>query len=223
VIAGDPQRAANTLRDARGNWSAQAHTQTIDRKQMQAELRSAAANSGMNVSNSVRQRIADILASDRLRRGYSPEAIELMERIVHGTGFQNAVRATGNVAGGGGGALAAGYGMAGALSQGPLAAVPLVGWGLKTLSNRMALRDVDRLREVVLTDSPLGRRMQNPLQAWSRAAVNYQFSPSARTASMLTISSRNLSNNLKDIGITVPPQDLMRSLQTPVRASEDEQ
>lgn len=212
VIAGSPEVAASTLADARGNWSAASHAELLDKKQLRAELRAAAANSGQNVANSVRQRIADILVSDRERRGFSKQEIALMERVVNGSGAQNAIRALGNLMGGGGGALAAGYEVAGALGHGPLAAVPAVGFGLKKLSNALVGRDMDKLNELVRSNSPLGRRVAAPMVSWSKAVKAIESDASPRNLAMLGIASRNLSNNLKDVGVTVSPHELVRSL-----------
>jgi hypothetical protein len=53
------------------------------------------------------------------------------------------------------------------------------------------------------------------------AAVAFETSPSARTVARLSLASRNLSTNLKDIGISFSPENLMRMIQGPGRAGAD--
>jgi len=226
TISGDPRAAASALQEARGNWSAAQHATTLDKKQMRAELRSAAANSGANIENSIRQQMANILASDKERRGFSGSEIALMERIVYGTPARNTMRTLGNLGGGGLGWGAVATGAAGAAATGSVAgaAVPLVAHGLKRISNALAVRDVEKLNELVRVNSPLGKQMASPLADWSKAAQRFETSPTPRYLASFSIASRNLSNNLKDAGIAISPNDLMmRSIQGPVRGSAEQE
>lgn len=59
---------------------------------------------------------------------------------------------------------------------------------------------------------------------YKNAAIAFEASPSARTVARLSIASRNLSNNLKDVGVNFSPDQLMRLLQGPrPGAAQEEQ
>lgn len=225
VIAGEPAAAAATLAEARGNWSAAKHAETINKKEFRAELRAAAANSGQNVSNTMRQRIADILLNDKDLRGFSRGERALMQRIVEGTPTENALRMGGNFLGGGGGVGGmVSMAVAGHTTGGPGAVAPIFGWGMKKLGNAMTRRDVDKLNELIRSNSPLGKQMAASAEAWSKAAKSVSDRSNPRTLALVNIASRNFSNNLRDAGVTVSPDDLLRSIQGPVRAgAEDEE
>lgn len=195
--------AAATLEQARGNISAAEGAATINRKEFRAELRAAAANSGMNISNTMRQRIADILLDPAQRRGYSRAELAMMDRIVRGTTTENLLRTGSNILGGGGGAHAF---YSGVLTGG---AAPAVGFALKSLSNRMTANNIQRLNDMIRADSPLGRQLQTPLSDWGAAQEAFAAAPTARNRARLTIASRNLSNNLSDAGVKITPDRLI--------------
>lgn len=50
---------------------------------------------------------------------------------------------------------------------------------------------------------------------YRNAAIAFEASPSARTVARLSVASRNLSNNLKDIGLNFSPDQLLRAVQGP--------
>lgn len=205
TILGNAPAAARTLEEARANISAREGAETINRQQFRAELRAAVANSGMNVSNTMRARIADILVNPALRRGYSQAELAMMDDIVRGTRSENIVRAASNILGGGGGmhTYLAGFTSAGI--------APAIGYGLRRLSNVMTERNITRLNETIRTDSPLGRRIGAQLQDWSSIAQAAEANPSPCTIARLTLASRNLSNNLQDAGINISTEGLLGS------------
>jgi hypothetical protein len=55
------------------------------------------------------------------------------------------------------------------------------------------------------------------------AAAAFETSPSARTVARLSLASRNLSTNLKDIGISFSPENLMRAIQGPGPSAADQE
>ena len=225
VLAGNPKAVADTLIEARGNYSAAESAATIDRKQVRAELRAAAANSGRNLSNTMRQRVADILLDPSQLRGYSQNEIALMNQIVKGGKVENAIRYAGNFLGGGGGLGAMLTTAEGMHTLGPVGiALSLPGAALKSLSNVITMKNVEKLNEMIRADSPLGRQMAGPLRDWGKIAQQASDTPNPRNIALLTISSRNLSNNLKDAGINVAPTDLLRGLQgaSPGRADQEQ-
>lgn len=78
-----------------------------------------------------------------------------------------------------------------------------------------------------------GRMMANILSKPSSATAVADFAakyekavrvPSAPRVALLTIASRNLANTLKDVGVTVTPDQFLRAIQSPMKsAAEDEQ
>lgn len=171
VIAGDAAAAQRALAEARGNWGAASRSAVVDRQVLKAETRAAAANSGQNVGNAVRQRMADVALNPALARGYSPEEMTQVNRIVGGTHTNNALRMTGNLLGGGGGLGMMLTGGAGALAAGPAgAALPAVGFGLKRLQNASTMRQAAILDEMIRSRSPLAQTMQALQQLAQRGA-----------------------------------------------------
>lgn len=227
VIAGDAAAASKTLGTARDNWSAAMRAQTVDRKMIQAELRAAAANSGQNVANTVRQRLADILIKPELQGGYTKAELAQMEGIVRGTAAQNTTRFTGKWLGGGGGLGSLGTSAAGASAgaavAGPAGAAvgavvtPAVGFALNALGNKLTLRQAAKLSEMIRSRAPLAKSMED----YGKKASAFQNLSGPKTAAALMLSSRNLSNNLKDAGITMSPADIFKSLQGPMKSAAD--
>jgi hypothetical protein len=237
AIDGDPGAAAAALKTADQNWSAAKDAEMLADKTYRAELRAASANSGMNVGNTTRQRLTDILTTPALRRGLTEEQITLAERIVNGNKPENAMRMIGNALGGGGGGAAmlsgAAGGTAAAISTGDPkaffygAALPLGGLALRSIGNKITLNQADKLAKLLRSDSPLGKQMANPVKDWEDAVRVFSQSKGAersRGFAKLNIASRNLANNLRDAGINVSPGELLRSIQGSTKGrAEDEQ
>lgn len=216
IIKGDPAAASAAFKEGNANWSAASRAANIDKKLTQAELRAAAANSGTNVANTIRQRMADVLINPKLRQGYSPEELAQMEQIVRGTFTRNAMRFTGNMLGGGGGLGAVAVGTAGGLATGgPGAALPLVGVGLRKLSEALTLRDVGELSKLIRSNTPLAKQLAPPMRNWANASAAFLSRPTPRTIAAVSLAARNLANNLSDAGISISPQHLLQSLQSP--------
>lgn len=222
VLHGDPAKVSATLTEARGNYAAAKRSEEIESALDRATLQAGSANSGMNLDNATRQRIKDILNSDKRKRGFSKDELAQMRRIVVGTRVQNAARRAGNMMGGGGGLgstiLSAVGGAGGAMvAHGPGAALGVVipqavGYGLKKLSAAMSQADVRKLQEIVRARSPLGDQMQSSLGKFGKAGVAAGASPTPKNIARLMLASRNLSSNLADAGITASPDDIAGSL-----------
>jgi hypothetical protein len=61
------------------------------------------------------------------------------------------------------------------------------------------------------------------MEDYQNAAQAFETTPRTRAIARMSLASRNLSTNLKDIGITMSPQDLMRAIQGPVAAPAQEE
>jgi hypothetical protein len=181
VVAGTStaQDVSNTLRNANANYAAaqrsntltgeldRANTGVLDR----AEANAAAANSGTNLDNSIRQRVRSLLANPKELAGFSQEEIDALNQVNKGTFTQNAARIVGNLLGGGGGLGAAAAGaVAGAggsaLGLGPTGVgaaalgAPVAGAALKMGENALARRGLNAVDELVRMRSPLYQQMQ---------------------------------------------------------------
>lgn len=185
VVAGPAAEAARIMSEARGNYAAAARSDKLTGIEEAAELRAAAANSGQNVENATRQRIASLLLKPKERAGFSEAELAQLEKVVRGSGGANAARAIGNMLGGGGGLgamvpVAAG-GATGVATGSPAlaaigAALPVVGYGAKKVAARLTDRAFKEADEMTRMRSPLYERMQEeaPLVAVAperRAAV----------------------------------------------------
>ena len=162
VISGDAAAAARRLSDATKNWSAAEHGQTIAESLTAAERRAASTYSGGNLDNAIRQNIRRILDNPKRRRGYTPEQIEQMDRIVEGTKIGNAARKWSRIGGGGGGLGTVMASEAGAHMLGPAGRVgiPLVGHGLRAVGEASTSRQAEKLNQMVRQTSPEGARQQ---------------------------------------------------------------
>jgi hypothetical protein len=157
VVSGSGEGVAQTAAAARGNYAAAKRSEALEGIQSAAELRASAANSGQNLDNSIRSRLASLRLDPRKIAGFSDEERAAIEGFVEGSPARNVARGVGNFLGGGGGlgALASGY--AGATATGnPIGALaPGVGVALKWAENKLAERGVKKLSEETRKRSPL--------------------------------------------------------------------
>jgi len=190
VVAGPAADAARVLEEARGNYAAAKRSEKLTGAEERAELNAAAANSGLNTGNQIRQRLRDILVRPKDARGYSKEELALIKDVVAGKFGSELARYAGNLLGGGGGlgqtlTTAAGAGL-GALAGGPggaavgAAALPIAGATSRHLYNTMVKRQVGKLDEMIRQRSPLYEQLVKtaPLAATS---------PKARDAFLRTL------------------------------------
>lgn len=159
VIRGPAAEASKVLKDATGNYAAAKRSEQLTEAVDAADLNAAAANSGQNIGNATRQRIKSIINSDKKSAGYSPEELAQMERVVRGTNSGNTMRFIGNLLGGGGGLGSVVSAAAGAMVAPPLAALPVVGYGMKKLGDASVSRQIRILDEMVRGRSPLANSL----------------------------------------------------------------
>lgn len=166
VLAGPADTAAAALRDANANYGAAVRSDRLTDKADISELRAAAANSGKNIGNGLRQQAASILANPKLSAGYSAEEVAALEEIVRGTPTRNAIRTVSNLLGGGGGLGAMLTGAAGAAAgtgahPGVVGAglgavaLPAIGMVAKQTENALTRGAVERAGDVIRQRSPL--------------------------------------------------------------------
>ena len=191
VLAGPAASAGRTYAEANANYGAGKRSNRLHNVEESAELRAAAANSGRNIGNTLRQRAADIVDPKfpARRSGFSPEEIELIELVAKGKAGRNTARYVGNLLGGGGGlggvvtggVLGGGAGaFAGNPIMGAIAGVgaPLIGYGAKSADNALTSKAFQAADEAVRRRSPLFSKMQN------NPALATPISPAGRAAMM---------------------------------------
>ena len=107
-----------------------------------------------------------------------------------------------------GGALGHTAGLPGGEAAG-VGAGALIAKAAGVASNAMQARQIAKQMPII------GKVMTD----YRNAAMAFETSPSARTVARLSVASRNLSTNLKDIGISFSPEKLLRAVQGPTPSS----
>jgi hypothetical protein len=165
VVSGDPQFTQAMLEHARSSWKAYAQLDQLESAMRIGQHKADVSGTGANTQNAMRQRIRDILDSDKKSRGYSKEAKKQMEDIVSGTWLTNAARKLGKFAPTGpvsaittgmaalGGDIAGGRGMATAMALG--VAIPAT--IAKYLGTYLTKNQILKLENLIRSESPLGK------------------------------------------------------------------
>lgn len=197
LIAGSSSMdAANSaFKNALGDYAAAKRSDLLQGKVQQAELQAATANSGANLDNALRQRIKDILKSDKLRRGFSQDEILQMQKIARGTAPANVIRTMGNLLGGGGGLGAVASGYAGLQTAGPPGLLaPAAGYAAKKIGNAMTQSEVAKLDEMVRSRAPSAAisLLQNQAAKATTAARKAQLEKLIQTLALASNPVRTL-------------------------------
>jgi hypothetical protein len=185
VVSGPAADAAAAVKDAIPNSAAGFRSDRLNGIEDAAGLRTSAANSGANSGNSIRQRVASLLLSDKASSGYNPEELAALTAVTKGTPLSNGARTLGNLLAGGGGAAwtleslggaAAGYEMGGIPGAAAGFALPLVGPVAKAIDNGLTRGRLNASDELVRQRSPLYAQMLSDAppvldNEWKRSAL----------------------------------------------------
>jgi hypothetical protein len=174
---------ADTIQRASANYRAGRLGETVANKQNKAELMASAANSGMNVENSIRSQLRQIATNPARMRQFDQATQGLIRQAIEGQLPGNVLRSIGNLMGGGGGlgAMVSGVGLGHAF--GPVAALaPLVGMGAKAIGNRTATRAIENIAQSAMRNAPDYARLQAQVQHALGAVRNSRISASRRAA-----------------------------------------
>lgn len=182
----------NKLQKLDKNWSAVKANEALDKKLARADLRAAGADSGLNLGNKIRQKVADYLVSNEARYLSSENKAEL-EKIVRGTWTQNGMRLLSNMMGGGGGigSTIVGLGAAGtgqATGHPEAALLPLGGIGMRLATNRSVSAQAARAAQNIRLRSPQGQQALAGLPAPNGLSI-----PKALLPALLS-SASNIRN-----------------------------
>lgn len=209
VRSGPADEAARVIADARGNIAASKRSGSLTGIGDAAELRAAAANSGANTGNAIRQRVASLVTNPKQLSGFTDAERAQLEAVVRGTLPQNLTRAAGNVLGGGGGlgsavsSAVAGTGAAMVSGQPMMAAAglaaPVAGAAAKQVSNNLTRRALSAVDEATRMRSPLYRQMEKdaPMtpRSPSREAANLRLLLLSQAAQEAKAADRQAKND----------------------------
>lgn len=185
VVAGPAAAAIDALTSARGNFAASKRSETLSGIGENAARRSATANSGQNLDNTIRSRVASALERPKVSGGFDDAERAALEAVAQGTPVTNTARTIGNLLGGGGGlgaGLTGGLGsLAGASLGGPAgaavgASLPVIGWASKQAANALTNNALSKVDALTRTRSPLYQQMlrdtpMTPISPERRAAA----------------------------------------------------
>lgn len=169
VVAGPAAEAGRTIVEARGNYAAGKRSETIGKIAHDTELQAAAANSGQNLDNTIRQKLRSLEGNAKKSAGFNEAELDAIREAIQGGATRNTLRYTGNLLGGGGGlgqALTMGMSAgAGAVAGGGLGAAAgamapvVVGTGAKQVANALASRALTGVDDMVRMRSPLAQAL----------------------------------------------------------------
>tara|TARA_R100000315_G_C5234496_1_gene145849 strand:- start:1359 stop:2840 length:1482 start_codon:yes stop_codon:yes gene_type:complete len=165
--SGAAELAAKAIVPARANAAAGFRSDAIRKLEDAVELRSGGSHSGLNVDNTIRQKIASLLLNDKKMRGFNATEKEAMRDVVRGSPTKNAARYLSNLLGGGGGMAQslkmaggglAGFNMGGDVTTTALGAMipATLGTSLRNASNYLGRRELEKLDNLVRSRSPAG-------------------------------------------------------------------
>lgn len=186
VVAGDPTAAVNALRDANGNWRAQASANKVGDLIGNAINQNDTTHSAMNLGNILRQKMRPLLDNNAAKlkaMGYGLPEINAVRQVTKGDLTTNLLRRASNMLGGGGGIGSAivghaiggaaggtaGYeegGLPGMLIGSALGAVP--GQVLRVMANARTLNAAKAVQQGMLKYAPANEainKVNNAVQA----------------------------------------------------------
>ena len=173
------EKASQLILEARSNAAANFRANKIAELEEVMGLRSAAANSGMNIDNTARSKLVSLLTNSGGTgvRGFNDTEKAAIKNIIMGTPTKNALRRVGNMLGGGGGlgqtiTTFAPATTAGLATGSPMAAIAagvpgIVGSLSKSASNKMAKNELNQLSELIRSRSQLGNKTMGPQQVYA--------------------------------------------------------
>lgn len=165
VISGDPQFVAAVWPEARGNWLAKKKLEMIEEQTDKAERQAAKTGAGANTENALRQRMDQILNSDKMSRGLSPEVKEKIQDVVRGNWLSNTARQIGKYAPSG--PVSATTSILTGMEAGvPAGAAVAIGATLaRELGTYLTKRQIREVEDMIKASSPIGRNAAQNLPA----------------------------------------------------------
>lgn len=193
ILAGAPSATDDLFKTGRANYAASQRsndiTGVLDRANTgileRAEARAKAANSGLNIDNTIRSKVASVLEKPKEISGFNDAELAALNGVIEGGGGRNAARRIANLMGGGGGAAQTMFTGAGAATGAAFGGIPgaMIGAGIpatvggisKATANALAKRDLKKVDELLRKRSPL-------YEERLKEAGKYVVSPEKRAA-----------------------------------------
>lgn len=194
ILIGNAKQGTKALREARDLWSRFRKSQMVDKEAYKAELRAASTGTGGNLQNATKQNIRRLVENPR---GLNTQERAAAERVVKGTVGENIARLagrlapTGIVSGGLGTSMGAAVGSA---LGGPAGAavgafaLPAAGQGAKMAADRMTLKNVERLSQIIRSGGKTAQDLGNL----------------ARGGQLEVGAVKRVENIAKALGVSVP-------------------
>lgn len=208
---GAPQEAA-LLAEARTNAAHGYGMQALDDRLAKASLGRMAGQ-----EDRLKRSVQNYLSSSEAS-GLSDQHRRLLEGFVNGNLTRGALQSVEN-------ALTSVPGLAASIKLGPAPVV--AGMGIRMIGNKLAREDAGKLSSIMASDSPLGQQLQASFKSFSRWVEStpqkglQEMTP--RAIAMIGIEARNLSNNLKDAGISMSPDEIVNSAFEAMKNGQQEQ
>ena len=154
------------LKEADHEWSLARMSESLNDRFEKLTLQTAAANSGANLDNKIRQALTALRTNERAMSGFTPQERIRIENVIAGGVGVNLLRKLSNLLGGGGGLGAFISGTMGSILTGhPLGfgLFPAIGASFKSLENAIQRSRVRKLQAEVAGRSQLEALRGGPL------------------------------------------------------------
>jgi hypothetical protein len=205
-----PQVAAR-LEQAKANETVAATAAKFEEAIIKAR-RSAQKSATGNRDAAIRDEFNTFLNDQKMRKGLEDFGVlGQAERVVVGGPTRNALRWAGEFSPTSNPALAAGNIGAAVLSGGQTAGSIPAAFAARKLAEHLAEGDARKLIAMIHDRAPHARFLVRPMDTWSEAVQSALASPTMKNLSRLSVAAGNLSANLNAIGVTVPPENLVRA------------
>lgn len=169
IVGGDPQHGAALIANARALNTRVEKLRSLDNLDEAATDRAGATGTGANTGNALRQ---NIIRFQRDTKNLTPDEQAATRLAIRGGGGQNALRAVGSLSPEGGTVRAATSIATGAMSHGT---IPAVGYVAKRVSDALAERNVQALRDLIASGgeatTEVSRQLADPAYAELRAQL----------------------------------------------------
>lgn len=145
VITGGADEAASAINRARDLNTRLRKTEDVGEAVEAARLRAGSTGSGGNIDNATRQDLRQVLKKGK---NWTPDERKAFEKVIIGTGGQNALRLAGKLSPQGSGLMAA-LGVGGAMANPMLGLPALAGIGAKAVADKSTSRAVEDLMRII--------------------------------------------------------------------------
>lgn len=167
VISGQGQAAADAITEARGLYRQGAKLDTFNDLMEKAGRRAARTGSGGNIENLTKQELSKILDNPKLRRGFTPDELQAVEKAVMGSKKQEILRLLGKLSPEGNGLMMMLQTMGGVSTNG--ATLPLAGVGMVAKRGAEAMqRNSAKIAEALIAS---GGKLPEPALTPIRKAI----------------------------------------------------